>query len=151
MSYAPVMTDPSQESLAEQFPRVARAMRRRWAGALHPWDLSPHQARALRVICKQEGSRLSDLAMALRIAPRSVTEVVDLLEQRGYVERAPHPHDRRATLVVATARGREVRAKIDRARHDDAEDFFAVLSDRERSSLVRILGKLLGEAERPRP
>ena len=27
--------------------RVARTQRRRWREALAPWDLSPHQARAL--------------------------------------------------------------------------------------------------------
>lgn len=145
MRYASVMTDPSRESLVEQFPRVTRAMRRRLAGLLQPFDLSPHQARALRVVCRQEGSRLSDVAESLRIAPRSATEVIDVLQCRGYVERTPHPHDRRATLVVATPAGREVRAKIDKARHDDAEGFFAVLSDHERASLKRILSKLQGD------
>ncbi len=143
--YDPVMTDPSRESLVEQFLRVTRTMRRRLAGLLQPFELSPHQARALRVVCRQEGSRLSDVAESLRIAPRSATEVIDLLECRGYVERTPHPQDRRATLVVATQAGREVRAKIDEARHEDADGFFAVLSDHERASLRRILGKLQGD------
>ena len=140
------MADPSHESLAEQFPRVARAMRRRWAGLLQPFELSPHQARALRVVCRQEGSRLSDVAESLRIAPRSATEVIDVLECRGYVERTPHPHDRRATMVVATPKGREARTKIDEARQADAESFFAVLSDRERASLGRVLAKLLADS-----
>lgn len=145
MRYPSGMTDSSHDSLVDQVPRVARALRRRWAGLLQPWELSPHQARALRVVCTHEGSRLSDVAESLRIAPRSATEVVDILEYRGYVERTPHPHDRRATMVVATPKGRDVRAEIDRARQADAESFFAVLSDRERAALGRTLGKLLAD------
>ena len=45
------------------------------------------------------------LAEHLRIAPRSATEVVDDLQERGLVERAPDPADRRATLVRLTEAG----------------------------------------------
>src|SRR3712207_8693898 len=52
-------------TLFRSLMRVARAQRRRWRDVLAPWDLSPHQARALRVICERDGVRLSDLAEAL--------------------------------------------------------------------------------------
>ena len=128
--------------------RAARTLRRRWAQSLAPWELSPHQARALRVICAVEADRagpprLSDIAEALHIAPRSATEVIDNLEGQGLVSRSPSPHDRRAVLVAPTDRGQQVRRAIERARVEEADDFFGPLTEADRSALVSILEKTM--------
>src|SRR3954463_9230189 len=102
--------------------RSARAQRRRWYETLAPWDLSPHQARALRVVCSGDGVRLSELAEALRIAPRSATEVADGLQERGLGERAGDPTDRRAVVLTATAAGRQVQGEVDDARAADSAE-----------------------------
>ena len=47
------------------------------------------------------------LADALKVAPRTVTTLIDALVESGFVTREPHPSDRRATLVTFTPRGRE--------------------------------------------
>jgi DNA-binding MarR family transcriptional regulator len=129
--------------LGELLMRVARTQRRRWREALAPWDLSPHQARALRVVSERDGVRLSDLAEALHIAPRSATEVADGLQQRGLVERTPDPGDRRAVLLRLTAEGRRVRDEADRARAADNEELFSRLSADDRATLTRLLTALL--------
>jgi len=54
------------------------------------------------------GTRVSVLAARARIAKQSMAELVAHLERHGYVERIPDPGDRRAKLVRATPRGREV-------------------------------------------
>jgi DNA-binding MarR family transcriptional regulator len=131
--------------LSELLMRAARAQRIRWRDALAPWDLSPHQARALRVVCEGDGVRLSDLAEALRIAPRSATEVADGLQARGLVERAPDPGDRRAVLLRPTDDGRRVRAEVDRARAVDSEELFTRLSSGDRGTLARLLRTLADE------
>jgi DNA-binding MarR family transcriptional regulator len=137
--------DDGPAELSDLLMRVARAQRRRWRDALAPWDLSPHQARALRVVCERDGVRLSDLAEALRIAPRSATEVADGLQQRGLVERAPDPADRRAVLLRPTDDGRRVRAEVDRARTADSDQLFARLSAADRRRLARLLRALADE------
>ena len=119
--------------------RAARTQRRRWLDVLAPWDLSPHHARALRVVAGREGTRLSDLAEALHIAPRSATEVADALQARGLVERTPDPADRRAVVLRTTDEGRRVRAEVDAARAADSRDLLARLSPEDRASLARIL------------
>jgi DNA-binding MarR family transcriptional regulator len=131
--------------LSDLLMQVARTQRRRWRDALAPWDLSPHQARALRVVCEGDGVRLSDLAETLHIAPRSATEVADGLQVRGLVERAPDPRDRRAVLLRATDEGRRVRAEVDRARTADSTDLFTRLSAEERATLARLLHVLADE------
>ena len=71
---------------------LARRVRRAYADALAEWHVTPSQSRALRVLSSRaEGMRPSVLAEELRIAPRSATEVVDALEERGWVARARRP------------------------------------------------------------
>ena len=69
--------------------------------------------------------RLGELAEHLRIVPRSATEVVDALAERGLVERKPDPADRRATLVALTSEGEEVATAIRAARKSGAGSLFA--------------------------
>jgi DNA-binding MarR family transcriptional regulator len=137
------VADERTGELSELLMRVSRAQRRRWRDALAPWDLSPHQARALAVVCGRDGVRLSDLAEALRIAPRSATEVADGLQERGLVERTPDPGDRRAVILRPTDEGRRIRAEIGAARAADSSELFAPLSPDDRDALARILRTLL--------
>ncbi|WP_448641863.1 MarR family winged helix-turn-helix transcriptional regulator [Geodermatophilus sp. URMC 63] len=132
--------DPA--ALAELLARVARSQRRRWRDLLAPWDLSPHHARALRVVGSREGVRLSDLADALHIAPRSATEVADALQERGLAERTPDATDRRAVVLRPTDEGRRVLAEVDAARAADSRDLFARLTPADRTELARLLRAL---------
>jgi DNA-binding MarR family transcriptional regulator len=135
-------TDDGTAALGDLVMRVARTQRRRFREALTPWDLSPHHARALRVVSSRDGVRLSELAEALHIAPRSATEVADGLQERGLLERAADPGDRRAVLLRATTAGRRVQHEVDDARATDAEELFGRLSPGDRAELARILRSL---------
>ena len=137
------MADEPPGELGDLLMRVARTQRRRWRDALAPWDLSPHQARALGVVVERDGVRLSDLAESLHIAPRSVTEVADGLQALGLVERTPDPGDRRAVILRPTAEGRRVRAEVARARAAANEDLLSRLTADDRATLARLLGALL--------
>lgn len=136
------MPDDGTADLGDLLMRVARTQRRRWRDVLAPWDLSPHQARALTVVCERDGVRLSDLAEGLRIAPRSATEVADALQERGLVERSSDPADRRAVLLRPTEEGRRIRGEIDAARAADSAELFMRLPTEDRAVLARILRTL---------
>lgn len=136
----------SEPDLGELLRRASHAMRHRFAELLKPWDLSPHQLRALRVISSNEPLHLRELADYLRISPRSVTEVVDALTDRELVERAPDPTDRRATTVSTTAAGRQLLCDVERAGQADVGDFFGRLTASERRQLAGLLGKLTADA-----
>ena len=135
------MRDADEPSLDELLMGAARALRRRWAAGLGP-DLSPHDARALRVIGHHGPTRLGVIADRLRIAPRSATDVIDRRESRGLVTRSPDPDDRRAMTVTLTEVGESVLAEVDAARRAGAEDFFGGVSERDGASLATILTRL---------
>lgn len=136
------MNEPGTPDLEDLLRGAAHALRHRWVDILEPWDLSPHHARALRVICAHGQLRLSELADKLRVAPRSVTDVVDALEARGLAARTPDPEDRRATTVRPTDAGRSTLTEIEDARHADAGEHFKRLSEREQQLLAKLLTKL---------
>lgn len=56
------------------------------------------------------GTTVSALADRAQMTKQAMAELVRHLEAHGYVSRVPDPADRRAKLVLATERGREVLA-----------------------------------------
>ncbi|MBZ5736932.1 MarR family winged helix-turn-helix transcriptional regulator [Nocardioides mangrovi] len=141
-------SEPGSESTSELLMMAARSMRRSFGETMAAYDVTPSQARALRVVAQRESVRLSALAEALRIAPRSATEVVDALEERSLVAREPDPADRRATCVVPTDAGARLGEALDEARRQATEERLSVLSDADRAELTRLL-RLIVEQDRP--
>jgi DNA-binding MarR family transcriptional regulator len=52
-----------------------------------------------------DGATGNELAEFLDITKQAASEMVDYLEQHGYVTRQPHPTDRRGKIIALTARG----------------------------------------------
>jgi DNA-binding MarR family transcriptional regulator len=70
------------------------------------------RTRAIRRLARQPMS-MGELAAALGIDPPNATVVVDDLESLGIVRRRPHPTDRRAKLVEATRKGKDMARRAD--------------------------------------
>lgn len=90
-----------------------------------------------------EGSRLTDLARRAGMTPQAMGELVDELEELGYVTRQPDPKDRRAKLIVLTPTGWAAVEAANQAivgleaRIDD------ILGETGHATLRRLLGRLL--------
>lgn len=135
--------DGASEDVMSQLRQVMHRMRRHAMAALEPYGLTPHQSRAFLTISRADTSepmRLKDLADRLHIAPRSATEVVDALELRGLVTRAPAPDDRRAVTLSVTAAGERVAVQVRAAQAD--QPMLEALTGDERAEFSRLLQKL---------
>ena len=132
------------EPLSEVFWSVARRLRGVSQETLAPWDITPAQFRALRVLRRHGAMRLSELSDRLTIAARSATEVIDSLQARDLASRRPDPADRRATLVELTEHGLQVLHGIRAARGTDSERVFDRLTQADRAALAALLRKLRG-------
>lgn len=136
--------------LADLIREISRALRRRTVAIVEPYGLTAHQYRAMRMIAPGTPAqdkvvtpmRLSDIAERLRIVARSATDVIDDLEAKGFVQRAPHPTDRRSTVVLLTGRGRAVLEEVEQHRAVDARQFFGRLDAAERRQLIHLLHRL---------
>jgi DNA-binding MarR family transcriptional regulator len=91
---------------------------------------------------------MTELADRLGIVPRSVTTVVDALEEAGLVRREVDPRNRRAILLRLTDRGAAVRDDLREARRRAAAELFAPLSADDRDSLAALLRLLDSSGER---
>lgn len=149
-SHAP--DDPQhQPSLRQLVMYAARALRRSSKSELEPFGLTPSQSRALGVVARYGDlhPRLGDVAARLDIAPRSATEVIDDLQERGLVERAPDPADRRAVTIRLTDEGRALRDRIEQARAKRGDEFFGHLSAAQRDTLRDLLQQALAPHAKP--
>jgi DNA-binding MarR family transcriptional regulator len=129
--------------LADLLQRLTKRLRHAQAERLAPLGLTPAQERALRMITRStEPPRMTELADHLGIVPRSVTTVIDALEQAGLVRREIDPTNRRAIRLHLTDQGQAVRDGMREARRRAAEDLFAPLSADDRQTLAKLLGLL---------
>jgi DNA-binding MarR family transcriptional regulator len=90
---------------------------------------------------------LRALAERLAADPPYVTLMVDDLEERGLVQRRPHPEDRRAKLVELTAAGRAAAARADAILDEPP----AALRDVPSEDIVALLRVLERLAAQPQP
>lgn len=131
-----------KRELAELLHLVSSRLRHGYVWRLVPLGLSPSQARALRVLADagpERPLRMVRLAEELRIVPRSLTPVVDALEEAGLVRRQTDPGNRRSTLVLITPEGRAASDRARDARRQAGEELFAVLSEEQREQLRELL------------
>lgn len=85
-------------------------------------DLRPAHGFAFARL-SHDGATASQLGEHLGITKQAAGQMVDYLEQRGYVARVVHPEDGRAKLVVLTDRGRTCIALATKTMDDVARDW----------------------------
>jgi DNA-binding MarR family transcriptional regulator len=78
-----------------------------------------------------------ELADAERVQPPTMTKIVAKLEERGLIQRTPHPTDGRQVILAASETGREVVAEHRRARDVWLAKRLATLTPEERETLLR--------------
>ncbi|MGI8857686.1 MAG: MarR family winged helix-turn-helix transcriptional regulator [Thermomicrobiales bacterium] len=83
-----------------------------------------------------DGATGNELAEHLGVSKQAASQMVDYLEQHGYVTRRPHPRDGRGKIVVLTARGWECIRATESALTDIERRAAAVIGD-ERLAMLR--------------
>lgn len=86
--------------------RLSRELRRHSIGGLTPTQLS-----ALTTVERCGPVRLGELAASEGITPSTLTRLVSVLEERGYLDRRTDPGDARSSRVAVTPRGQRLLAR----------------------------------------
>lgn len=115
-----------------------------FAQTMADFDLTPGQFGTLALIAANPGLSQTALGTALGIDRSSVVPLIDKLERRRLVERAPHPRDRRSHALRLTEEGTALfeTARAAVARHE--AHIFAPLAPAERETLARLLDRVSG-------
>ena len=130
------------ERLAELFIDVSKRLGRMSARA-RTGELSNARYNVMRAVLDRGPERMSRIAAAVGISPRSLTDLVDALAHDGYLRRLADPHDRRSVLVELTPSGHDVVRAGRRARLGQAAHVFQGLDAAERATLESLLLKLV--------
>ena len=95
------------------------------------------QGAALGALDREGPQSISDLAAGAKMRPQSMAQTVKELEESGFVERRPDPHDGRRSIVELTPQGLE-RLQSDRRRRDGwlARTLDEELTREERATLA---------------
>ncbi|HEV2774186.1 MAG TPA: MarR family winged helix-turn-helix transcriptional regulator [Solirubrobacteraceae bacterium] len=106
-------------------------------------DLRPAHGNAMEQLELEDGLRLTEMAARAGITVQSMGELVDDLEAKGYLQRRPDPHDRRAKRIHLTDRGRN-NARIAKQAVADAENHLtALLGNQHYQQLRRALQQII--------
>ncbi|MFF5233785.1 MarR family winged helix-turn-helix transcriptional regulator [Dactylosporangium sp. NPDC000521] len=108
-------------------------------------DLTITQLSALTSLELNGALTPRELADVERVQPPTLTKIVAKLEERGLVQRTPHPTDGRQVILAATESGRAVVVEHRRARDEWLAKQLAALTPDERETLARaaeILGRI---------
>lgn len=98
-------------------------------------DLTATQLSALVSLDLAGALTPRELADAEGVRPPTMTKIVAKLEDRGLVQRTPHPTDRRQVILATTQEGRDKLARIRRAREEWLAQRLAELTADEREVL----------------
>ena len=122
--------------------RMTIARLSRWLRRHELAGLTPTQLSALATVDLIGPLRLGDLAAAEGIAPSTLTRLVTVLEERGYVERCPVPGDARASTLTIAPAGHEALELIREQSTILLAGRLQTLTDEQRAALAAALPAL---------
>ncbi|GAA0381483.1 MULTISPECIES: MarR family winged helix-turn-helix transcriptional regulator [Micromonospora] len=121
--------------LAHQLRDAITRLNRRVRQARPVGDLTVTQLSALTSIRLGGALTPRELADVERVQPPTMTKIVAKLEERGLVQRTPHPTDGRQVILAVTAGGQAVLDQFERVRDEWLARRLTELSDADRETL----------------
>src|SRR6201996_256812 len=126
--------------------RLSRRLRRHQLAGLTPTQLA-----ALATVERAGPLRLGDLAAAEGIAPSTLTRIVSVLEEAGYVRRDADPKDARASTLAVSPGGHAI---LDQLREEGTAlltEWLMLLDQEQRVALAAALPALEALSEPAAP
>ena len=108
---------PTATEAAMNLVRTADLLVKRISDLVQPFGLSPSSALALSIIVDAEVPLPpNEIAERLIISRATITGLLDSLERREMIRRAPHPEDRRMLHIQITPKARRLLASLEQSR-----------------------------------
>ena len=110
-------------------------------------DISVRQHQTMSLVCrlteeKPNGITLKELAEAMKLAPATVSELVESLVKKNFLQRIQNPEDRRAVQITLTEHGQTLLNESIRCIDALCEKLIADLSVSERATMLNALNKI---------
>jgi DNA-binding MarR family transcriptional regulator len=113
------------------------------------YGLHPMHYGMLTIIAAEEPISQQDLSRRTGVDPSTMVARMDVLEERGLVDRIRSTDDRRSYEIRLSAAGRKILRELGKRAAEHGERFFAPLSKTERRVLHELLAKLAANLDEP--
>ena len=116
-------------------------------GNISSIDVSIRQHQTMALVCrltedKPNGVTLKELAEAMKLAPATVSELVESLVKKNFLQRVQNPEDRRAVQITLTDHGQMLLDECLKAVDTLCEKLLAGLQPAERTAMLNGLAKI---------
>ncbi len=135
-------------------PGLLRAARRTYGNAVRAafmdagFDDVPRNGAYVLARVHEDSSSLADLSRALGISKQAVSQLIDTMVMRGYLERTADADDRRRMLLTLTPRG-EAAARVSWEAASEVDDELERRLSAEGVATLRASLKVLAEVAAP--
>jgi DNA-binding MarR family transcriptional regulator len=140
--HKPLPGDKAPSSLGFLLSQVGIYASQRFGEAIGEIGIHPPLFRVLNVVDVAEGQSQQAIGAAIQAPPSRMVAIVDELEERGLIERRPHPGDRRVRALYLTAKGRKVLDKGREIAANHEQRLTQGMSKRDSEQLIGLLRKL---------
>lgn len=131
------MAKKSFESAVADFTQSMGTLVRHVRAAASSQELSLTEASVLARAARDGPATIADLARAEGVKPQSMGTVIAGLEERGLIERKPHPVDGRQMHIELTAKGVAMRNSVRDAKRTWLAQAIARLEEADRETLFK--------------
>jgi DNA-binding MarR family transcriptional regulator len=115
-------------------------------GQLKPAGITLPEWAVIGLLVESGEQRPADIAQALAIKPPVATRVLAKLEAKGFLERADHAHDSRATTITLTAAGRQRAAELERRLRGAMKQFLSDITPVQLAVYLAVMEKIAAKA-----
>lgn len=140
-----IITSDLEDLIGYNLKRAYVIVQADFREALGKDGLSARVFSALSLTVKFPNITQSELARMMGIERSGLVAIVDELEGRGFLQRAPVPGDRRVQALVPTDDGRQAYSKAIEIVRAHEDRLFEGLTGEEKTTLLTILKKIRQE------
>jgi DNA-binding MarR family transcriptional regulator len=106
-------------------------------GNFKPWEIM-----TLMGLENHHTLRMKDIATMVGLAPSTITQMMDSLVERGYIERIPSEQDRRSINLVLTPSGKGIAQALKREAERVFERIMDEIGEAETTQLLTLIKKV---------
>jgi len=127
--------------------RSSNLLKKKLAIDLVDFDISPEQWAILTRVHGMEGSNQKNLAQTSSKDRAAVTRILNILEDKGLVERKHSSYDKREFLIYLTSDGHKMYKETSEIISESLEEINSILDSAELKNMRQSLIKLISNLE----
>lgn len=127
--------------------QASRLILRHFEQRLRPLGLGFAYLPVARVLSEEGPCQQKDLARRAHVEQATMAALLTRMERDGFIERSPHPTDKRASLIHLTPKAQASMPEARRVLRQGAERATEGLGEAERAQLIALLQRVVTNLE----